>query len=278
MPELAEVEHGRRVAERIALGRTIVEADVADDDIVVQGTTWSDVRDAATGAKVIGTGRHGKHLWLDLEGRPSLLMHFGMTGGFRTRGDDPLILENSPKEVDRAWPPRFTKIRLVFHDGGELAMTNARRLGRIRLRDDVRGSPPVSKLGYDPLLELPSAADWDRRIGRRKTVVKSLLLDQSFAAGVGNWIADEALYQARIDPRTRIHELTPQRRTRLRKVIHDIVDTAVAVDARKDEFPEDWLFHHRWGRKEGARTADGRPISFLDIGGRTTAWVPSRQK
>ena len=47
MPELAEVEHGRRVAERIALGRTIVEADVADDDIVVHGTTWSEVRDAA---------------------------------------------------------------------------------------------------------------------------------------------------------------------------------------------------------------------------------------
>lgn len=277
MPELAEVEFGRRTAHKVAVGRLVTEVEVADDPIVVDGVSPTQVESALQGATITGTGRWGKHMWIELDRRPWLVLHFGMTGGLRTHDDDPLELETSAREVDRTWPPRFTKLRLGFDDGGELAFTNARRLGRIRLRDDPRGEPPISKLGYDPLLELPDAADWDRRIGRKKTVVKSLLLNQAFAAGVGNWIADEALYQARIDPRRRIHELSAPERDRLRLAIQEIVRTAADVNARKDAFPEDWLFHHRWGKVEGATTAAGEAIEFLDIGGRTTAWVPGRQ-
>ncbi|MCO4774275.1 MAG: hypothetical protein KDA24_29885, partial [Deltaproteobacteria bacterium] len=255
MPELAEVEHGRRIAHAIAVGRTIERAHVADDDIVVDGTTPALVRSVLQGAEVTGTGRRGKHLWLELADRPSLLLHFGMTGGFRTRQDEPLRLENSAAEVDRTWPPRFWKLHLLFDDGGELAMTNARRLGRIRLREDVLGTAPVSKLGYDPLLALPSLEDFERRIGRKKTVIKSLLLNQAFAAGVGNWIADEVLYLARLDPRRRVHDLDSAERDRLRLAIAEVVRVAAAVDARKEDFPVEWLFHHRWGKKEGSRTA-----------------------
>ncbi len=277
MPELAEVEFGRRTAHAVAVGRSVADVEVAEDPIVVDGVSSPQVEDALRGATVTGTGRWGKHMWLELDRRPWLVLHFGMTGGLRTRGDEPLQLESSAREVDRSWPPRFTKLRLAFDDGGELAFTNARRLGRIRLRADPRAEPPISKLGYDPLVELPTAAEWDRRIGRKKTVVKSLLLNQAFAAGVGNWIADEALYQARIDPRRRIHELAPEERDRLRLAIRDIVATAASVDARKDAFPPGWLFHHRWGKVEGATTAAGEAIEFVDIGGRTTAWVPGRQ-
>jgi len=278
MPELAEVEHGRRIAHEVAVGRVVTEAVVADDPIVVDGVSHTDVQDALHGAQVTGTGRWGKHLWLELDRRPWLVLHFGMTGGLRTRGDDPLRLENDPAEVDRTWPPRFCKLRLVFDDGGELALTNARRLGRIRLRDDPRNEKPISALGYDPLLELPTPLEFGRRIGRKKTVVKSLLLNQSFAAGVGNWIADEALFAARIDPRRRVHELSEAERDRLRLAIAGVVQTAVAVDARKDAFPVEWLFHHRWGKVAGSKTAAGEAIEFLEIGGRTTAWVPSRQR
>ena len=183
MPELAEVEHGRRIAHEVAVGRTITAAWVDDDDIVVDGVTPDAVVAALAGATVAGTGRHGKHLWLVLQDRPTVLLHFGMTGGFRTRGDAPLQLEGSPSEVDTSWPPRFTKLLLRFDDGAELAMTNARRLGRIRLRDDVRAEAPIADLGFDPYLTLPTLPKLKRLLARRKRAkLKGLLLGLFFIA------------------------------------------------------------------------------------------------
>jgi formamidopyrimidine-DNA glycosylase len=52
----------------------------------------------------------------------------------------------------------------------------------------------------------------------------------------------------------------------------------VAVGADAERFPRTWLFPHRWGRRPDARTARGEPIEHLTIGGRTTAWAPSRQR
>ncbi|MCO4773853.1 MAG: hypothetical protein KDA24_27725, partial [Deltaproteobacteria bacterium] len=63
----------------------------------------------------------------------------------------------------------------------------------------------------------------------------------------------------------------------LRLAIAEVVRVAAAVDARKEDFPVEWLFHHRWGKKEGSRTAAGELVEFMEIGGRTTAWVPGRQ-
>ncbi len=56
-----------------------------------------------------------------------------------------------------------------------------------------------------------------------------------------------------------------------------IVRLAVEVDARKESFPKDWLFHRRWGKKPAAKTLDGEVIERIKVAGRTTAWVPTRQ-
>ena len=278
MPELAEVEHGRSIVHALAVGRRIEEAWVDEDDIVVEQVGAAAVRDALQGATVTGTGRHGKQMWIELDRTPWLGVHFGMTGGFRTRGDLPLQLEGSPKEVDRSWPPRFSKLVLGFDSGAELAFTNARRLGRLRLRDDPAREAPISKLGYDPYKTLPTPAQFRARLARRgKAPVKALLLDQKFAAGVGNWIADEVLYQARLAPTRTVGSLSDEELDRVRLKIRSIVKTAVRVQARKDRFPKGWLFHHRWGKEAGSKVG-GKPIQFDEVGGRTTAWVPAVQR
>jgi formamidopyrimidine-DNA glycosylase len=105
-----------------------------------------------------------------------------------------------------------------------------------------------------------------------------VLLDQGFLAGVGNWIADEVLYQARLDPRRPGRSLSPGEVKRLRERLARILARAVAVEADADLFPRSWLFHRRWGRDPEARTMRGERIVFDTIGGRTTAWVPSRQR
>jgi formamidopyrimidine-DNA glycosylase len=55
-----------------------------------------------------------------------------------------------------------------------------------------------------------------------------------------------------------------------------ILKKAVEVSAESSRFPKSWLFHHRWGKK-AERDSKGEAVQFDQVGGRTTAWVPSRQ-
>ena len=278
MPELPEVERGRRLAQRVARGREIREVRIRRDRIVFDGVNPQRFRNVLRGRRVLAVGRHGKQLWFELDRLPWPLFHFGMTGSFRTPGDVPLKLATSGRNRDTAWPPRFTKIHLVFDDGGELVMTNARRFGRILLRDNPMHEPPIADLGFDPLLDLPRSTRIEDMLKCRTGRIKAVLLDQSFAAGVGNWIADEVLYQAGIDPRRRANTLSAQDVRRLRRKLKAIVELAVRVLADKRRYPRDWLFHHRWAKNRSAVTGAGDRIEHIKVAGRTTAWVPRRQQ
>ncbi len=229
MPELPEVERGRLLAACVAEGRRIASISCARDEIVFDGVTPAKVRSTLAGRRVEAVRRRGKHLWFELDRPPWPCFHFGMTGSFRSRGGPTLQLVSGPKEDRSAWPPRFTKIHLFFDDGGELVMTNARRFGRIRLRENPEQEPPISDLGFDPLLDLPAPRVFLERLQARRGVMKSVLMDQSFAAGVGNWIADEVLFQARIDPRRQADSLSPEEMRRVRSKLRHVI--RVAVDA-----------------------------------------------
>ena len=278
MPELPEVEQGKRVATKVAVGRRIVDVRCAEDPIVFEGVSARRFRQALVGRKVVAVKRHGKHLWFELDRRPWPCLHFGMTGGFHTAPGGPEVkLESSPKRPDSSWPPRFTKLHLIFDDGGELVLADARRLGRVRLRDDPAHEPPISLLGFDAHRALPPPRRFIPLVRERSAPLKALLLDQSFAAGVGNWIADEVLYQARLDPRRSARTLTDAEILRLRASIKRVVDTSVRVLNDSDRYPRGWLFHRRWGKNPRAVTVKGDKIQHITLGGRTTAWVPAIQ-
>ncbi len=264
MPELPAVEFARLVAERQATGRRIERAYVARDPIVFEGVSAARWRRALEGRRVEAAHRRGKHLWLELDRRPWPLVHLGMTGAVRVPERAPLRLISSGTTPDVAWPPRFTKLRLAFDDGGELAVTSMRRLGGLRLREDPLREPPLARLGFDPLLDLPPARELATRIGGRSITLKGLLLDQSFAAGVGNWMADEILYQARLDPRRPASSLTGDEVKRLRTHLGAVTRRAVAVEGLSERFPRTWLYHVRWRRPEGAQTVRGEPIAVPD--------------
>jgi len=265
MPELPEVERARRLAERSLAGRTIVRAAALDDRIVYTGVTPRRFALALKGRRVEAVRRRGKHLWMELDRRPWPAFHFGMTGSFRVYRD----------ARER---PKFWRVELLLDDGTRLAMRDPRRLGRIRLLNDPEHESPIRDLGFDPLLDLPGLSLFVEVLSGRTAPIKAVLLDQSFAAGVGNWIADEVLYQARLRPQRRASDLEPAEIRRLRIVLQRVIRKAVEVDADKERFPATWLFHHRWGRNSEAKTARGEPIVHDTIAGRTTAWVPTVQR
>jgi formamidopyrimidine-DNA glycosylase len=280
MPELPEVEAARRLLMRSAVGRRIVAVRCAPDEIVFQGVSPARVRRALVGRRIVAAHRHGKHLWLELDRRPWPCFHFGMSGGIEVRGRRraKLVLEGR-RAHEGQWPPRFLKLHLTLDDGGEIAFSDARRLGRVRLRHDPRAEPPISLLGFDALHDLPSLGRLAELFGARAAPVKAVLLDQSFSAGVGNWIADEVLYQAGIDPRRRTNTLTRAEIARLRAKLRFVVATAVRVGADSDRFPAKWLFHTRWSKRlKSPVTPRGERIRYLPVGGRATAWVAEVQR
>ncbi|HUP38467.1 MAG TPA: DNA-formamidopyrimidine glycosylase family protein [Candidatus Limnocylindria bacterium] len=288
MPELPEVEAARRAAHRVAAGRRIVEAHVADDPIVFEGVAPARFRRALVGRRVKAVQRRGKHLWLELDRRPWPCLHFGMTGGIHVTRANPggaagravrLVSDGRVNRPD--WPPRFTKLHLRFAGGGELALADGRRLGRIRLRRDPPSEPPISALGFDAWRALPTPARFHAMLRDRSAPIKAVLLDQSFAAGIGNWIADEVLYQAGVAPKRRASSLSVAEARRLRAKIRSVIGGAVRAGSDGDRFPRWWLFHRRWGHRRGgpsATTVRGEHIRHETVGGRTTAWVPSAQR
>jgi formamidopyrimidine-DNA glycosylase len=277
MPELPEVEAARRAAHAVAVGRRISEVTVADDPIVFEGVPRTRIHRALLGRRVHAVSRHGKHFWLELDRRPWLSVHFGMAGGLSTSRRSAVRLRSSRGRSQPGWPPRFTRLLLRFDDGGALAIADGRRLGRIRLRRDPATESPIAGLGFDALHGLPSPARFRALVRGRAAPVKALLLDQSFAAGVGNWIADEVLYQARIAPRRPVRSLSDSELDRLRRRLRSVVRQAVRVGADSDRFPRSWLFHRRWDRRPGVTTG-GHAIRWDTIAGRTAAWVPHVQR
>jgi formamidopyrimidine-DNA glycosylase len=265
MPELPEVEACRRRATRALVGRRIRRVEVRDDPVVLAGVSAARLAKALRGRTVRAVRRHGKHLWLELDRRPWPSLHFGMTGW----------LEFYRRAEDR---PRFWKLEVTTDDGLRMAFRDARRFGRLRLQQDPEHEPPVSLLGFDALDGLPSTRDLHAHLARRRAPLKAVLLDQSLFAGVGNWIADEVLYQARLSPRRPAASLSREEASRLRARLRQVVRHAVDVGADSDRFPPSWLFHRRWGRVAGRTTHRAETIVHETIGGRTTAWVPSRQR
>jgi formamidopyrimidine-DNA glycosylase len=265
----------------VAKGRRIVEAHVADDPIVFEGMAPARIRRALVGRRVRAVRRHGKHLWLELDRRPWPCLHFGMTGGIHLPAGRAVRLVSDGRVLRQDWPPRFTKLHLRFAGGGELALADGRRLGRIRLRRDPATEPPISTLGFDTLHELPTASRFHALLRERNAPIKAVLLDQSFAAGIGNWIADEVLYQAGIAPKRRARTLSAAEAGRLRAKIRSVIGLAVRAGSDSDRYPRWWLFHRRWGHRRGgppATTARGEHIRHETVGGRTTAWVPTVQR
>jgi formamidopyrimidine-DNA glycosylase len=276
MPELPEVETARRAAAAVAVGRRITGVAVANDPIVFEGRAPARIRRALIGRRVRAVRRHGKHFWFELDRRPWLCAHFGMAGGLTTSRRPAVRLQSGHGGREPGWPPRYTRLVLEFDDGGALAIADGRRLGRIRLRRDPADEPPIASLGFDALHGVPGAVRFRALARGRGAPIKALLLDQSFAAGVGNWIADEVLYQARIAPRRPARSLSDAELDRLRARLRAVVRTAVRVGADSDRFPHGWLFHRRWRRRPGV-TVRGDAIRWEAIAGRTTAWVPAVQ-
>ena len=271
MPELPEVETARRVIADTALNRRIVGVDDADP-YVTRPHSPGQLREALTGRVLTAVHRRGKTMWVETSGTgdepgpgPDLGIHLGMSGRIMvTSGDGKVAGGGEPFPLTApAGHTRWNRFTLQFADGGSLVLFDPRRLGRVRL------SPDIGALGPDAREVTPE--EFRRLITSGTIAVKARLLDQSKIAGVGNLLADEALWQARIPPATPAGRLTDEDAGRLYQALRTVLDSAVA--------------------KGGAHTGDviaarhpggtcprcGAEMVHGTVGGRSTWWCSREQ-
>jgi formamidopyrimidine-DNA glycosylase len=272
VPELPEVESARATIERAALERTI--ADVDDRD------TWEcrphapgEISTALVGRRLIAAYRQGKALWCETSGDtdsgPVLGLHLGMSGrilvtdagGALSEGGDRVPGEPAATQADHR--PEWTRFSITFTDGGTLRLFDKRRLGRVRL------DPDLTALGPDA--ERIGVAAFRDRVGRGTAPVKARLLDQSVLAGVGNLLADETLWQARLDPRRRVDTLGRDDLTAL----HRALRTAIRRAVRYGGVHTGVVVPHR--HPDGHCPRCGAVMARTTVGGRTTWFCPREQ-
>ena len=262
MPESVEIEYYRRWAER-AVGRTIVDVDTPDAWFLKEGLTGDVLRDAVVGRRFTEARRIGKLLLLDTslgdEQGPTVGLRFGMTGRLFVDGvaniDD---LQYSSMRDEPAWD------RVTFHlDRGALWVRDPRRLGGVLL------DPDESRLGPDVLsITLPQLRE---ALAGSTTAVKARLLDQARVAGVGNLIADEALWRAGVDPAREARSLDATELKRLHRHLRRTVDQLLA---RGGSHTGDVFTSRAVG---GRCPKDGAPMVRRTVGGRTTWSCPRHQ-
>ncbi|KAI9773202.1 MAG: hypothetical protein M1839_002210 [Geoglossum umbratile] len=285
MPEIGEVAKLVHQLRKHLVGKTISSIRAVEDTIVFKDTTSELFENAIVQKTVTGAGQQGKYFWITMSSSPHIVAHLGMTGWMSFSNED-LGFYKAKKE-DNEWPPKYWKFLLSTAEDPkcEIAFTDPRRLGRIRLVDceasQIRNHSPLKENGPDPVVDKEKLSkDWfTERIKRKKVPVKAWLLDQANVSGVGNWVGDEILYNAKIHPEQYTNSLTDTQLDQLHKSVLSVCSIAVETLADQERFPEEWLMKYRWSKgKKDKKLPNGQKIEFVKVGGRTSAFVPTVQK
>lgn len=213
MPELPEVEVTRRRIEPLLVGRRIRRVRTTADSYLFL-TRPDRLRRGLSGRTVECLGRLGKYLVGELDGGARLIVHLGMTGQLFAAGATSLRLLSStgraalsPDEQPSFRPDVHTHLQLAFADEGpDVYLRDVRKFGKLLLLRAGEQNPRLDRLGADALGVTGDALFAASR--GRKLAIKSLLLDQSVLAGVGNIYADEALFLAGVRPGRRAARVT----------------------------------------------------------------------
>jgi formamidopyrimidine-DNA glycosylase len=277
VPELPEVEAARRLIAEQALHRRIVDVDDSDR-YVARPHALGELRSALTGRSLTAAHRRGKTMWLETSGTggaaepgdgaepgPELGIHLGMSGRIVVTGPDGAVAEGGDPHRYDARPRRavWNRFTLTFADGGSLVLLDPRRLGRVRL------NPHIELLGPDAADVTP--AQFRALITKGTIAVKARLLDQSKIAGVGNLLADEILWQAKVSPLARVDSLSPAQVNRLYRALKSVLAAALANGGAHTG---DMIAARHPG---GVCPRDGAPMAHGTVGGRSTWWCSREQ-
>ena len=264
MPELAEVEHSRRQWDP-GIGQTILGVRLARPEIrVFRDTNTVALQSLLPGRKLLASQASGKQMLFQFSGDLWLGVHLGMSGELR-------------REEQPDYLPRKHDHLVLRQDSRALVFEDKRHFGRVRLHQGAEPPAWWSSLAPSVLSKeftLKNLARFLER--RRRTPLKAVLLMQEHFPGVGNWMADEILWRARVHPAIAAGALEPDQVQRLWETVRWVSRTAVRIISDDWTYPKSWLFAHRW-EAGGLCPRCKADLQRATVGGRTTCWCPECQ-
>lgn len=274
MPELPEVETIKRELRPKIIRRKIKQCIVLRNDIIAHPDPKEFCRSIAN-ERIIDVSRKGKYLFFELTNDKKIVFHLRLSGTISLR---------------KTWikPERFTRV-IIGLNGYQVFFNEPRVLGRIYLVQGKNKLPMLKglyNLGIEPIAKKFDLTYLRNKLRGRKARIKSLLLDQSICAGVGNIYSDEALFRAGIRPLRRTNRITIKETAKLVKALRQVISkgidnfgTSVAdyhrTDGKDGKFQN---FLHVYGRENQPCNICGSKIVLKKIGNRSTRYCPQCQK
>ncbi|MEW4368956.1 DNA-formamidopyrimidine glycosylase [Paenibacillus kandeliae] len=270
MPELPEVETVRRTLNTLIPGKQIERVTVSLPRIVQRPDDPQQFALELQGHTIETVERRGKFLRIIMDGLV-MVSHLRMEGRYGVyRQDEPV--------------EKHTHVIFHFTDGTELRYKDVRQFGTMHLfktGEDME-SKPLMQLGKEPLDPTFTTEQFIQIIGKRKTMIKPVLLNQAYVVGIGNIYVDEALFRAGIHPETIAGNLNEEQLIRLHEAIVSTLNDAVAaggssIKSYVNGQGEMGMFQHSlriYGRKAQPCHECGTLIEKTVVGGRGTHYCP----
>jgi len=264
MPELAEVEWFRK-QWNAGVDSPIVDVRLHARNRIFRGENVRELRDRLVGQKLLSSHARGKRMLFRFSDDNWLGIHLGMTGKIHV--------------APANYRPAKRDHLLLIQNGRSLVFSDYRQFGRVRFhhgRDEPdwwkSDAPQIVSPGFDQKFV-------DKFMDRHgKAPVKAALLMQNGFPGIGNWMADEILWRAKVLPSKRIHKLTARERAAIFRATKWVVCRSLETLGRDfSDPPRNWLIHQKW-KRDGICPIHRAPLRHATFAGRTTAWCPKCQK
>jgi formamidopyrimidine-DNA glycosylase len=291
MPELPEVEVVRLRLCDVVLHRKIAEVRTNQANYAFL-TPPARLQAKLRNRSFLDIQRQGKYLLFSLDDESRLLVHLGMTGQlFTSRALSPRLFNQqsrpfrSGEAVPNFVPDKHTHLSLRFADRGEqLHFRDCRKFGKVLWLAPGQTDARLERLGVDALSITPQSLG--ESLTKRRISIKSLLLDQSVLAGVGNIYADEALYQSRLAPNRPALSLSQEEIRLLSKTVRKVLKRAILLggstiddyvhpDGSEGQFQKSFSVYGREG--EACHRCKGS-IARIVIGQRSSHYCPGCQR
>ncbi|MGM0602926.1 MAG: bifunctional DNA-formamidopyrimidine glycosylase/DNA-(apurinic or apyrimidinic site) lyase [Bacillota bacterium] len=274
MPELPEVETVVKGLRPLIKDRRITAVTISEKKIIAYPEV-DKFKKEVTNRKIEDISRRGKYIVIHLENDRELIIHLRMTGK--------LLVKECEKFRDK-----HTHVIFHLNDEQELRFNNIRKFGRIYLinADQPEKAGGYAELGPEPLSDDLSLNGFKDMFKNRRGVIKSLLMNQKFIAGIGNIYADEILFRSGLDPERKADTLTESEIEKIYSNMREILKKGIIyggttfsdyVNAfgEKGSFQEELQIYQKEG--EECRRC-GSIIEKKRVGGRGTYFCPGCQK
>ena len=279
MPELPEVETIKRGLQEYLKGHSIKYIDInypkcfVGDKSLLKG-------------KIHSVRRYGKIISIDLDNGYSLYVQIKLTGQLIYRGPN-LKKRILSKKVSGGIPGKHTHAILHLDKGGVLYYNDVRKFGRLKVVEskEIEKHDLIGKMGPEPLNGL-SFSVFKEVVGKSKTAIKVLLMDQSKIAGIGNIYANDACYLAKIHTKKQANKLTNIEIKNLYNAINTVITKGIEVggaselsyvkaDGTEGKYQNHFLIYDR--KEELCPRCKKEKFVKMSLGGRGTYYCPHCQ-